>query len=181
MKRTLDRAPFDEERDRIRATGHMGKIDMCRWCGGGLSGRRRSWCSDECVAEYLVRADPAYARARVSERDHGVCALCGRDTARLQQFWYKGKHYLHRLWKKDHVMGRDLIKAWRRMRTASLGTDYRATGYWDMDHIVPVVKGGGGCGLDNLRTLCIPCHRGETADLARRRARDYDPQQQLGL
>jgi 5-methylcytosine-specific restriction endonuclease McrA len=42
--------------------------------------------------------------------------------------------------------------------------------WWDMDHLVPVIEGGGGCGLDNLRTLCIPCHRAETRALAARRA-----------
>jgi hypothetical protein len=41
---------------------------------------------------------------------------------------------------------------------------------WHMDHILPVIEGGGGCGLDNLRTLCVPCHNIETAALARRRA-----------
>ena len=35
-------------------------------------------------------------------------------------------------------------------------------GLWDADHIIPVVKGGGQCGLDNLRTLCIKCHKNET-------------------
>jgi 5-methylcytosine-specific restriction enzyme A len=42
---------------------------------------------------------------------------------------------------------------------------------WDADHIVPVVEGGGGCDLSNLRTLCLVCHRKATADLAARRAR----------
>ena len=42
---------------------------------------------------------------------------------------------------------------------------------WEMDHIVPVVEGGGSCGLDNLRTLCVACHRKETAKLAKRRAK----------
>jgi len=32
-------------------------------------------------------------------------------------------------------------------------------GLWDADHIVPVKEGGGLCGLDNLRTLCIKCHK----------------------
>lgn len=41
---------------------------------------------------------------------------------------------------------------------------------WEADHVVPVVEGGGLCGLDNYRTLCLPCHRQETAKLARRRA-----------
>ena len=50
------------------------------------------------------------------------------------------------------------------------GAAHRLT-LWDMDHIVPVIEGGGACGLDNLRTLCIPCHRGQTKALAGRRAR----------
>lgn len=43
--------------------------------------------------------------------------------------------------------------------------------YWDMDHIRPVVEGGGGCGLENLRTLCVVCHSKRTAREARVRAR----------
>ena len=35
-------------------------------------------------------------------------------------------------------------------------------GLWDADHIIPVKNGGGCCGLDNLRTLCIPCHKNIT-------------------
>jgi len=41
---------------------------------------------------------------------------------------------------------------------------------WEADHILPVVEGGGGCGLDNLRTLCTRCHRQATAALAARRS-----------
>lgn len=41
---------------------------------------------------------------------------------------------------------------------------------WEADHIIPVVEGGGCCGLENYRTLCLSCHRMETANLARRRA-----------
>jgi 5-methylcytosine-specific restriction enzyme A len=36
---------------------------------------------------------------------------------------------------------------------------------WDADHVVPVAEGGGQCDLDNLRTLCVACHREATAEL----------------
>lgn len=42
---------------------------------------------------------------------------------------------------------------------------------WEMDHIIPVSEGGGMCDLSNLRTLCIPCHKRETAALKKRLAR----------
>ena len=37
--------------------------------------------------------------------------------------------------------------------------------FWQADHIIPVAEGGGSCGLDNLRTLCTPCHQNETERL----------------
>jgi hypothetical protein len=39
---------------------------------------------------------------------------------------------------------------------------------WQADHILPVAEGGGGCSLENLRTLCLPCHRTVTAELSAR-------------
>ena len=39
---------------------------------------------------------------------------------------------------------------------------------WQADHIVPVYRGGGRCGLENLRTLCTPCH----ADVTKQQAKD---------
>lgn len=41
---------------------------------------------------------------------------------------------------------------------------------WDADHVIAVVERGGECGLDNYQTLCCPCHKRKTADLAKRRA-----------
>lgn len=33
---------------------------------------------------------------------------------------------------------------------------------WHADHIIPVHKGGGACGLSNFQTLCIDCHKEKT-------------------
>lgn len=37
--------------------------------------------------------------------------------------------------------------------------------FWQADHIKAVAEGGGDAGLDNLRTLCTPCHQVETERL----------------
>ncbi len=39
---------------------------------------------------------------------------------------------------------------------------------WDADHILPVAEGGGECDLDNIRTLCLRCHRVVTMQLRER-------------
>jgi hypothetical protein len=46
----------------------------------------------------------------------------------------------------------------------------RVTSFWDLDHIVEVVRGGGACGPENLQTLCQPCHKAKTRRLAAERA-----------
>lgn len=45
-----------------------------------------------------------------------------------------------------------------------LGSEAWGYGAWHADHIVPVEKGGGLCGLDGIQTLCAPCHRRKSAD-----------------
>jgi 5-methylcytosine-specific restriction endonuclease McrA len=42
---------------------------------------------------------------------------------------------------------------------------------WDADHILPVTEGGGECDLDNIRTLCLRCHREATKRLRERMRR----------
>lgn len=37
---------------------------------------------------------------------------------------------------------------------------------WEADHIIPVIAGGGGCGLSNLQTLCYDCHKQKTYNLS---------------
>lgn len=39
---------------------------------------------------------------------------------------------------------------------------------WEADHMLPVVEGGDS-NLDNIRTLCVPCHRKVTRELHFRR------------
>ena len=39
---------------------------------------------------------------------------------------------------------------------------------WDGDHIIPVKDGGGCSSLENMRTLCIACHKIETAQTGTR-------------
>jgi hypothetical protein len=45
-----------------------------------------------------------------------------------------------------------------------VNTNGRST-FYDIDHIVAVVQNGGQCGEDNLRLVCLSCHRKETARL----------------
>lgn len=130
--------------------GSSGRA-LCRWCNLEVPPRRFTFCSDYCVNEWRLRTDPGYLREQVFARDRGVCALCGTDT--------------HAAWiELKRSRGSQRLKLLERWGLKKLA---RRT-LWDADHIVPVVEGGGECDLENIRTLCLACHRRQTAELRRR-------------
>lgn len=128
-------------------------LPLCRWCDLEiLARRRRTFCSEFCVHQWRLRTDPGYLRDQVFARDHGICALCAADTVSIY-------NALKRARGPNRAAGLSLYGMKSITSRRSL---------WDADHILPVAEGGGQCDLDNLRTLCLPCHREVTADLRRR-------------
>lgn len=119
-----------------------------------MSGRRRTFCSDACVHEWRLRSSSSYLRECVFERDAGVCALCGVDTHRFRR----------------KIMRLPFAERMREIRALiERGVIHRRRkSWWEADHILAVVEGGDSS-LDNIRTLCIPCHRGVTRALAVKR------------
>ena len=127
--------------------GENGR-SLCRWCSLEVPPRRQSFCSAFCVREWRLRTDPGFLRDEVLARDKGLCALCGIDS---RQAWLD-------LRRSRGSLRRRLLEHW------GLKTLARKT-LWDADHIVPVAEGGGECDLENIRTLCLRCHRSQTEQL----------------
>ncbi len=121
---------------------------LCRWCAIEVPRPRRTFCSEWCVHEWRLRTDPGYLREHVFRRDRGVCALCRVDTveAHLQLRRARG------------------IRREERLQKWGLRSPHRRS-LWDADHILPVAEGGGECDLENIRTLCLLCHRRVTKEL----------------
>ncbi len=111
-----------------------------------------TFCSAWCVEEWRLRSDPGYIREKVLERDRGVCASCGVDCLQAER-------------QLKRLRGAARLKA---LLEWGLRAGSRKS-LWDADHIVPVVEGGGECDLQNIRTLCLKCHRAATAELRQRR------------
>lgn len=124
---------------------------LCRWCNMEVPRGRFTFCSAFCVHEWKLRSQPAYLREQVFLRDKGVCSRCAVDTvdAARKLRYSRGDHR------------KRLLRHWG-LRTRSRKS------LWDADHILPVSEGGGECDLNNIRTLCLRCHRIATAALRER-------------
>ena len=131
---------------------------ICRQCGVEVPAGRRTFCSGDCVHRFKLQSNPGYLRHEVWKRDRGVCADCGLDTDALR------KEVATTRWNRRDAT-RETLKG-----LGFKGYAYSSGDFWAADHITPVVEGGGGCGLENMRTLCTPCHRKATAELRRRLA-----------
>jgi len=130
--------------------GAQGRT-LCRWCGLEVPSRRFTFCSNWCVDEWRLRTDRRYLREQVLLRDAGICAICRADTLAACRELLRSRGKLRK----------KLLERWglKRLTRQTL---------WDADHIVAVVEGGGECDLQNLRTLCLRCHRRQTSALRRR-------------
>jgi hypothetical protein len=135
---------------------------FCKWCGRKFIGR--VWCGGECRQEAYVRM--GYVDNYIFIRDGGICAKCGIDT----------------VWLRNNII--EIVRLWRRYGPRDIsyyisysefwdaygpwGRDFHKR-LWEADHIIPVCEGGGCCGLENYQTLCLRCHKKESANLAKRR------------
>ena len=109
-----------------------GKM-LCRGCGGDVPKGRQTWCSRICYDTHC----PQQVILKVKQRDLGICQLCAAQTLGAPN------GHLRRILKMDWLdIRRTLPKA-------------------HFDHVVPFSEGGPTT-LENLRTLCIPCHKERT-------------------
>lgn len=143
---------------------------LCKWCGGLVPKGRMFFCNANCAFEVQIRRDSGFLRARVKERDHGVCAKCGMDTQRLKRilrFVHQSLRILlgESSWGDAFWFNREMtilygVNPWRQINEQCK---------WEADHIVEVVSGGEPY-LSNIQTLCVPCHKGKTKQQAGERA-----------
>lgn len=170
----------------------------CRRCGKRLPKRQRTFCSEECRRDVLVRCG-SEVRHYVGERDKGICARCELNVPflvrRLTRAMYilEGERSIHSYWPSEEEGMRELYH-WH----SSFALPYYVRGHnkkrdrfyrflhrigiephdldgrslWEAHHIHAVKDGGGGCGLDGYETLCRWCHKKESADQQRKWARD---------
>lgn len=137
-------------------------LTCCRWCNNGVKPPRRTICSPECEHELKLRISGRYLRDCVYKRDKGVCSICEVDTKQTAKnaLSLQGDD-------RDEFLKKHNISLKRKIFIKKFGGSL-----WDADHMLEVKNGGGCCGLDNMRTLCISCHKIVTAQTGTRKKKD---------
>ena len=143
-------------------------VKTCQYCQKALKEssemkRVATWesffCSYDCYKSRRIRAGHDI-RETLFELERGVCQICHVDA--------------HDMFRRVHVLTstserrRFLSTHWPAFQTqtkAKIFNDPKEGDFWQADHIIPVVEGGGTCDISNLRTLCTPCHEKETSKL----------------
>lgn len=116
---------------------------LCRFCKQSVPPGRMTFCSSRCVDRWRLTTDGSYIRAKLFERDKGVCSFCSEDTEDTKRQLTKTP--------KDYFY-------------------YKKHPLWQAHHVKAVFEGGGLCGLEGYLTLCNACHAGVSA--AQRERRD---------
>lgn len=114
------------------------KKGFCAWCKKPLKGRRTTWCSDDCWNHFYLRTDWATAKKYAIKKANGKCQKCGIDFKEL----------------------------WNAIKSTLKELPWQLT-VCEVDHIIPVSEGGDN-EPENLRALCIFCHKEETKKLRQR-------------
>lgn len=133
------------------------------------------FCSGKCEEQHKIRTNASSYRRALFRLERGICTSCNVDchllVKRLRcieigsfQWKQKREELLKQIAPAFANKGNKLLI--QRLVTAAVEGNA-----WHADHIVPVYEGGGQCSVENLRTLCVICHKKVTAEQAAARSK----------
>jgi 5-methylcytosine-specific restriction endonuclease McrA len=138
-------------------------------CGEEVPKGRRTFCGEACVHQYKLRNQPRYAALQIYKRDRGNCVICGVDTEEVRREFLRelsGCKSSGSPTCREEVRAKYIEKGWAPLHNRR---------WFTVDHILPVAEGGGPRDYphnlpyeENLRSLCVPCHKNETKKLMQR-------------
>lgn len=134
-------------------------IRMCTWCNENkLTHGNQKYCSTLCSASAMAWAYPQKEQALhvLLARQDFKCNICQYDymphVEKVADRMNKGN------WKVGDIRKEINWYLIKRLKNA-IPSERRL----DVDHIVPIFKGGQSIGLENHQAICSQCHRTKTS------------------
>eukprot|EP00397_Hematodinium_sp_SG-2012_P009207 GEMP01009283.1.p1 GENE.GEMP01009283.1~~GEMP01009283.1.p1 ORF type:complete len:968 (+),score=233.49 GEMP01009283.1:149-3052(+) len=147
---------------------------LCLECNAPIRERPAEAESDlfdtgKCRAAWFVKRSSASIRRQLFDLEHGVCQKCKLDTYTLFL------DIRHRTREEQLPILRSRCPLLAAIPSVTSRLDCLTEGmFWEADHVVPVWMGGGQCGLENMQTLCVICHREKTKEEGAKRRKVID-------
>ncbi len=143
---------------------------LCLWCGEVelIGSKLKKYCSPECSEAIFTWAQP--------QKENGLHALLVRQDwkCNICAFDYKPMiEKVHLRWygatRRLPVPGRESSERYMKLFKAACPADKKP----EVDHIVPIYKGGESLGLANHQAICYSCHKTKTkVDLSGKRSKN---------
>lgn len=154
-KTTFDReVPLSEIPYVIREDGSRG----CIWCGDDLKTKHHAqrYCRDkDCPKSAYIWGYPQREESLVFllNRQDAKCLLCNHDY-------------------KQYVEGPFTLESFRRVKF-NINLFNRP----EVDHIIPISKGGQSLGTENHQAICYTCHKNKTKEDVKGERREKSPEE----
>lgn len=133
----------------------------CAWCNSRpITPPRKKYCGDVCQVFAEMWCNPQSPRTKawlLIHRQSCACTLCGEDFEEqiVERILHLDK-YLKRC-------RRDRPDYWHPSSVTYFLIGSNTADLWEVDHRIPIFRGGQGIGLDNVQVVCTACHRNKTA------------------
>lgn len=139
-------------------------LKVCHWCNAMPKERgRQKYCSSECARAAWVFCNPQCPESKMYvfvQLQDCVCVGCG------ECFDEQVRELVEKHWSVIERRRKDpgMAKYVEGVQSISLATLGDGTGHlWQVDHIIPIFRGGRGVCIENIQVLCEPCHRKKSA------------------
>lgn len=150
-----------------------GLKKKCVWCLGELKGAQRRWCGNDCVESAQAWGNPQkeYGLGILLIKQDFKCKSCQFDYGVVIEEMYKMPRIPYGL--------KEIKDKWRTALSFNLIRRLKQHMHQfyplrkpEVDHIVPIYKGGLPLDVDNLNCLCYTCHKVKTKqDLSGKRSK----------
>ncbi|SCO68346.1 DNA helicase, putative [Plasmodium vivax] len=150
------------------------KLQSCNVKNIFICDESNMFCEGKCRKFYFLKKSSNSIRRLIYERDKGVCNICKLDCTNLIR-QIKNQKYFPINEKIDYFIKRYPLFIEDINHLTHILEKPMEGHIWNVDHILPVFRGGGEASFDNLQTLCTFCHKKKTKDDFKKRAERGNP------